>query len=65
MGFASRSVSVMRYRVKGNIDGSFWDSIHDGVKRVVGVSKHHSLAKVFGHDGQTYLVWVHGSSVSL
>ena len=33
MGFASRSVSVMRYRVKGNIDGSFWDSIHDGVKR--------------------------------
>ncbi|MCX5873664.1 MAG: hypothetical protein NTY51_10615, partial [Deltaproteobacteria bacterium] len=33
MGFASRSVSVMRYRVKGTIEGSFWDSIHEGIKR--------------------------------
>jgi hypothetical protein len=33
MGFASRSVSIMRYRVKGQIEGSFWDSIHEGVKR--------------------------------
>ena len=33
MGFASRSVSIMRYRVKGQLEGSFWDSIHEGVKR--------------------------------
>lgn len=33
MGFASRSVSLMRYRVKGTIEGSFWDSIHEGIKR--------------------------------
>lgn len=33
MGFASRSVSMMRYRVKGSIEGSFWDSIHEGIKR--------------------------------
>ncbi|MCL5125285.1 MAG: hypothetical protein M1511_12460, partial [Deltaproteobacteria bacterium] len=33
MGFASRSVSVMRYRVKGQIEGPFWDAIHEGVKR--------------------------------
>ncbi|MGC8603314.1 MAG: hypothetical protein ACP5VS_06480 [Desulfomonilaceae bacterium] len=33
MGFASRSVSIMRYRVKGQIEGSFWDTIHEGVKK--------------------------------
>ncbi|MDR3603869.1 MAG: hypothetical protein P4L38_04515 [Syntrophaceae bacterium] len=33
MGFASRSVSIMRYRVKGQLEGSFWDTIHEGVKR--------------------------------
>ncbi|MGC8658615.1 MAG: hypothetical protein ACP5U1_06025 [Desulfomonilaceae bacterium] len=33
MGIASRSVSIMRYRVKGQIEGSFWDTIHEGVKR--------------------------------
>jgi hypothetical protein len=33
MGFASRSVSIMRYRVKGEIQGSFWDTVHEGVKR--------------------------------
>lgn len=33
MGFASRSVSIMRYRVRGEIEGSFWDSIDEGVRR--------------------------------
>jgi DNA recombination-dependent growth factor C len=33
MGFASRSVSIMRYRVKGEIQGSFWDTVHEGIKR--------------------------------
>ena len=29
MGFASWSVSIMRYRVERS-EGSFWDSIHGG-----------------------------------
>lgn len=33
MGFASRSVSFMRYRVKGEVEGSFWDSTHEGVQK--------------------------------
>lgn len=33
MGFASRSVSIFRYRVRGEIEGSFWDAVHEGVKR--------------------------------
>lgn len=33
MGFLSRSVSMMRYRVKGEIEGSFWDSIDEGVRK--------------------------------
>jgi hypothetical protein len=32
MGFLSRSVSMMRYRVKGEIEGAFWDAIDNGVK---------------------------------
>ncbi len=32
MGFASRSVSLIRYRVKGQVEGSFWDSIDEGVR---------------------------------
>jgi hypothetical protein len=33
MGLASRSVSMMRYRVRGDVAGSFWDSIDEGVRR--------------------------------
>lgn len=33
MGFTSRSVSMMRYRVKGEIEGSFWDAVDDGVRK--------------------------------
>lgn len=33
MGFLARSVSMMRYTVRGEIVGSFWDEIHEGVKR--------------------------------
>jgi DNA recombination-dependent growth factor C len=33
MGFASRSVSVIRYRVKGEMEGSFWDAVDTGIKR--------------------------------
>lgn len=32
MGFASRSVSMMRYRVKGQIEGSFWDAVDEGIR---------------------------------
>jgi DNA recombination-dependent growth factor C len=33
MGFASRSVSMMRYRVRGDIEGSFWEAVDAGIKR--------------------------------
>lgn len=33
MGFSSRSVSMMRYRVKGEIEGSFWDTIDNGLRK--------------------------------
>lgn len=33
MGFLARSVSLMRYRIKDEMEGSFWDSIHEGVRR--------------------------------
>ncbi len=32
MGFASRSVSIMRYRVRGAIEGSFWEAVDAGIK---------------------------------
>jgi hypothetical protein len=32
-GFASRSVSIMRYRVRGEIEGSFWEAVEAGIKR--------------------------------
>ncbi len=32
MGILSRSVSLMRYRVRGEVEGSFWESVHEGVK---------------------------------
>ncbi len=32
MGFASRSVSLMRYRVKGEMEGSFWDAVDSGIQ---------------------------------
>ena len=33
MGFTSRSISIFRYRVKGELEGSFWDAVDDGVKK--------------------------------
>jgi DNA recombination-dependent growth factor C len=33
MGFASRSVSLMRYRIKGEVEGSFWDVVDEGMRR--------------------------------
>jgi DNA recombination-dependent growth factor C len=33
MGLLSRSVSIMRYRVRGELAGSFWDSVDEGVKK--------------------------------
>ncbi len=32
MGLMSRSASIMRYRVKGAIEGSFWDTVETGVR---------------------------------
>jgi hypothetical protein len=33
MGFLSRSVSLMRLRVKGEIEGSFWDAVDAGIRK--------------------------------
>jgi DNA recombination-dependent growth factor C len=33
MGFASRSVSIVRYRVKGQAEGSFWDAVDQGIRK--------------------------------
>jgi DNA recombination-dependent growth factor C len=33
MGFASRSVSITRYRVVGETEGSFWDAVDQGVRK--------------------------------
>ncbi len=33
MGFASRSVSMIRYRVKGQIEGPFWDAVDEGIRK--------------------------------
>lgn len=33
MGFLSRSVSIMRYGVRGKIEGSFWDVVDDGIMK--------------------------------
>ena len=33
MGFAARSVSLFRYRIKGELEGSFWDVVAEGVRK--------------------------------
>jgi hypothetical protein len=33
MGFASRSVSIIRYRVKSDDEAPSWDAVHEGVRR--------------------------------
>lgn len=33
MGLLSRSVSIMRYRVRGELTGPFWDSVDEGVRK--------------------------------
>ena len=33
MGFASRTVSIIRYRVRGEVEGSFWDTVDSGIKK--------------------------------
>lgn len=33
MGFLSRSVSLIRYRVQGEMEGSFWDAVDEAVKK--------------------------------
>ncbi|MFH0824238.1 MAG: hypothetical protein V2B18_15910 [Pseudomonadota bacterium] len=33
MGFGSRSASIMRYRVKGELVGPLWDAVHEGIQR--------------------------------
>jgi DNA recombination-dependent growth factor C len=33
MGFTSRFASMIRYRVKGEIEGNFWDAIDAGVRK--------------------------------
>lgn len=32
MGFFSRSTSMMRYKTKGDVSGSFWEAVDSGVK---------------------------------
>jgi recombination associated protein RdgC len=33
MGFASRAVSMIRYRVRGEMEGSFWETLDAGIRR--------------------------------
>ncbi len=33
MGFTSNSVSILRYRVRGEIEGSFWDVVDEGIRK--------------------------------
>ncbi len=33
MGFTSRSASMIRYRVRGEISGNFWDAVDEGVRK--------------------------------
>jgi hypothetical protein len=33
MGFMSRSCSIVRYRVHGEIEGPFWDAVDEGVRK--------------------------------
>ncbi len=33
MGFLSRTVSFMRYRVKGDVEGAFWESVREGIRK--------------------------------
>ena len=33
MGIEARSLSLMRYRVKGEVEGNFWDAVDTGVRR--------------------------------
>ncbi len=51
MGFASRSVSIMRYRVRGEVEGSFWDAIDEGVKR-------HAFREIVGPGDEVGMGWV-------
>jgi DNA recombination-dependent growth factor C len=32
MGLASRSVSIFRYRVRGDVEGPFWETVEEGIK---------------------------------
>ncbi len=32
MGFVSRSVSIFRYRVRGEVEGPFWETVEEGIK---------------------------------
>jgi DNA recombination-dependent growth factor C len=49
MGFMSRSVSMMRYRVKGTIEGNFWQSVEDGIQK--------GVFKDIGDTGELSLGW--------
>ncbi len=33
MGFAASAVSIIRYRVRGEIEGSFWDAVDEGIRK--------------------------------
>lgn len=50
MGFASRSVSIMRYRVKGEVEGSFWDVVDEGVRR-------HAFREIVGPGDEVGMGW--------
>ncbi|MDQ7781512.1 MAG: recombination-associated protein RdgC [Desulfomonilaceae bacterium] len=51
MGFASRSVSIMRYRVKGDVEGSFWDVVDEGVKK-------YAFREIVGPGEEVGMGWV-------
>ena len=50
MGFSARSVSMVRYRIRGEIQGSFWDAVDEGIRR-------YAFREVEGPGDQVGMGW--------
>lgn len=50
MGFSARSVSMVRYRIRGEIQGSFWDAVDEGIRK-------YAFREVDGPGDQVGMGW--------
>jgi DNA recombination-dependent growth factor C len=50
MGFSARSVSMVRYRIRGEIQGSFWEAVDEGIRR-------YAFREVEGPGDQVGMGW--------